>query len=392
MKFKSLRLAYVLGTQFPTPRAYGVTTRETLEVLLDYSIEFRIFCLKSSYSDKDFEKFNNYVIHMRILFISKVFRFISNYGNSKLNYLVWRLSIFFDLCYNITKIRRYKPNVIWTRDPLIAYVILRLFPKVKVILEVHESVGKIFYKKLIKFTRIKFFPINEKNNFFLRELFRTNERYQIMPMGIRNQIKSSTENIDDYVESLNHPIKEVFTIGYVGAFEPGGYSKGIEDLISLALYLQKNSLPYEVQLLGASISELKKYNSIKNELNLSDRYLKILQHVSHSEALASMKQFEILILPAYKSENYMGMPIKLLEYLNSGKITFIGDCELYRNFLPLYLHPLIYPSNDSEKLFSFIQSSLKSGKLNELLELSIDFSLNFSWEKRTIKILEAIEA
>ena len=32
--------------------------------------------------------------------------------------------------------------------------------KVKVILEVHESVGKIFYKKLIKFTRIKFFPIN----------------------------------------------------------------------------------------------------------------------------------------------------------------------------------------------------------------------------------------
>ena len=54
MKFKSLRLAYVLGTQFPTPRAYGVTTRETLEVLLDYSIEFRIFCLKSSYSDKDF--------------------------------------------------------------------------------------------------------------------------------------------------------------------------------------------------------------------------------------------------------------------------------------------------------------------------------------------------
>ena len=390
MNFKSLRIAYVLGSQFPTSRAYGITTRETLEVLFDYSIEFRIFCLKSTYSDKDFEKIDDYVINMKIPLISKVFRFMSNYGNSKLNYLAWRLSVFLDLCYNISKIRRFTPNVVWTRDPFIAYIILKSFPEVKVILEVHESVGTIFYKKLSKFTRIKFFPINTENNIFLSELFKTNEKYEIMPMGIRNQIKQSAKEIEDYAESLINLNKEIFTIGYVGAFEPSGYSKGIEDLLNLAVYIQKHSLPYEVQLVGASISEFKKYNSIKDKLNLSDRYLKILPHMSHSEALVSMKQFEILILPAYKSENYMGMPIKLLEYLNSGKITFIGDCALYRNFLPLHLHPLIYPSSDPEKLFNFIQFFLGSGELNKILELSINFSLNFSWEKRTLKILEVI--
>ena len=392
MNLETLRIAFILGAKFPTSRAYGITTRETLEVLLNHSIEFKLYCLRSSYSDKDFDKVKKHIFYMRIVYLSKILRFFSNYGNSKLNYLVFRLALLIDLCFNLPNIKKYAPNVVWTRDPFIAYLVLRNLPEVRVILEVHESVGKIFFKKLIKFQQIKFFPINKENNIFLLQLFGANKNYEIMPMGVRNNSVSSSNTIEQYVKNVSSTNKEVLTISYAGAFEPSGYSKGIDDLINLAMYLQNHFLPYKVQLVGASQSELFKYNSIKSDLKLSDRYLEISPHVSHSDALSIMKKSDILILPAYKSERYMGMPIKMLEYLISGKITFIGECELYRSFLPPYLYPLMYPFSDPAMLFNYIQSFLGTRNLYEFLELSVKFSSEFTWENRTMAILESIKS
>jgi len=384
------RISYIIGSQFPTSRAYGVTTRETLKVFKNHSIDFKIFCLKSLYFDQDFEEVAKDIVNMRTLYFSKILRVLSNYGNSKLNYIIWRLALFLDLSKNLSTIRKYAPSIVWTRDPFIAYFFLKFLSDVKVVLEVHESVGKVFYKKLIKFSNIKFFPINKENNVFLRELFSTDFNYEIMPMGIRSQVALSSKEISDYVEVLGDVNRKKLKIGYIGAFEPNGYSKGIEDLIDLAVYFQNKSLPCVVYLLGASANELQKYNNIKNKLNLSDQYLLILPHVSHSEALLSMKKFDVLILPAYKSKQYMGMPIKMLEYLISGRVTFIGDCELYRNFLPTYLYRLIYSSSKPEELYSFINSLIQSNDLQKYLELGINFASNFTWEKRTMNILESV--
>ena len=284
------RISYILGSQFPTSRAYGVTTRETLKVLRSHSVEVKIFCLKSLYYDKDFEEVADSIINMRTMFLSKILRTLSNYGNCKLNYVVWRLALFLDLSKNLNTVKKYNPSIVWTRDPFIAYFFLRFLTEIKVVLEVHESVGGVFFKKLKNFSNIKFFPINKENQFFLRGLYGSELNYEIMPMGIRSQVAPSSSEISEYLDVLGGVNQKILKIGYIGAFEPGGYSKGIEDLIDLAVYLQQESLPYEVYLLGASVSELQKYNSVKNKLNLTDRYLSILPHVSHSDALLSMKK------------------------------------------------------------------------------------------------------
>jgi glycosyltransferase involved in cell wall biosynthesis len=384
------RISFILGSQFPTSRAYGVTTRETLKALRKESIEVKIFCLESFYSDKDFEEVANYIVNMKITSFSKLLRMLSNYGNCKLNYIIWRLALFLDLSVNLRTVRKYAPSIIWTRDPFIAYFYLKLFSNIRVVLEVHESVGKIFYKRLGKFSNIKFFPINKENNVFLQNLYGDNFKGEIMPMGVRSQSIPCSKEISDYVEVLGSLNRKVLKIGYIGAFEPNGYSKGVEDLINLAAYLQRTSLSYEVHLLGASVNELAKYDSIKRNLGLTDRYLSILPHVSHSEALSSMKKYDVLILPAYKSILYMGMPIKMLEYLISGRVTLIEDCELYRNFLPFDLYPLLYPSSEPEALFSFMNSLIRFENLRDYLNLSINFASKFTWEKRTMSILESM--
>ena len=392
MNLESLRIAFVLGSKFPTPRAYGVTTRETLEVLLEHSISFEVFCFKSSYTDRDFDKISAHINNMRVLLLSKLLRFLSNFGNSRLNYIIWRLALFLDLCLNLSRIRKFNPNVIWTRDPLITYLLLKVFPRVKIVIEVHESVGKRFFKKLINSQRVKFFPINKENSIFLCNLFGANKNYEIMPMGVRKKLMPSSKEITNYVSNLENYKDKVLTIGYIGSFDPNGYSKGVEDLVHLANYCQDHLLPYKIQLVGASQSELQKFLKIKSQMKLLDSYLTILPHMSHSEALFTMKRCDVLILPAYKSKRYMGMPIKLLEYLISGKITFIGDCELYRSFLPANLHPLLYPSIQPKTLVSFIETVIGANNLEVIIELSVNFASNFTWEKRTLKILEVVNA
>ena len=54
MKNKSPKIIYVLGTRFPTDKAYGVTTRETLEALGNLNYQTKLLCNKSNYFDKDF--------------------------------------------------------------------------------------------------------------------------------------------------------------------------------------------------------------------------------------------------------------------------------------------------------------------------------------------------
>jgi glycosyltransferase involved in cell wall biosynthesis len=117
--------------------------------------------------------------------------------------------------------------------------------------------------------------------------------------------------------------------------------------------------------------------------------LVIIPHVSHSKALMSMSQCDILILPAYKSKRYMGMPIKLLEYLISGKLTFVGECDLYRNILPSNLFQLIYPSSEPHSLSNFIQSFINDNDLREILTSSIAFASEYTWERRTLKMLNS---
>ena len=171
------RISYILGSQFPTSRAYGVTTRETLKVLRSHSVEVKIFCLKSLYYDKDFEEVADSIINMRTMFLSKILRTLSNYGNCKLNYVVWRLALFLDLSKNLNTVKKYNPSIVWTRDPFIAYFFLRFLTEIKVVMEVHESVGGVFFKKLKNFSNIKFFPIHKENQFFLRVLYGSELNY-----------------------------------------------------------------------------------------------------------------------------------------------------------------------------------------------------------------------
>jgi glycosyltransferase involved in cell wall biosynthesis len=385
-------IAYVIGASFPTVKAYGVTSRETINVLLNNKIRTKVFCLNGKYNDSDYDKILRKTSEFTQSISSQLLITLGSAGSSKLNFICWRVGLAKIIIDNLRLIKDYDPEFIWARDPMIAYIYLKKFKSVKIILEVHDKSGIFFYKKLIKYNkRISYFPINQTNSNFLFSL-NSKAKSNIAPMGIREENLASKNDCIKFTNSLKRRGKNGIRIGYIGKIAPGGYSKGTEDLIRLAKYAQSNELKLSVTLVGATETDFPKLNIIRNELAIKKDYLSFKAHMKHSQALSLMKTFDVLILPAYSSEKYVGMPLKLLEYLSTGKITIVADIPLYKKFFTKNFRPFFYEPGNIMSLEKTINSSLVMNNLNEHLIKGVSFASEFTWTNRTLMILDSAES
>jgi len=382
-----IKIAYVIGAPFPTMKAYGVTSRETINVLLNNKVKTRVFCLNGQYYDSDYKNIFKEITEFTKNITSRLLIDLGSMGSSKLNFFCWRAGIAKIINKNLGLIKEYNPELIWVRDPMIAYIYLKNFKSVKIILEMHDKSGIFYHKKLIKYnTRINYFPINQSNNEFLLS-FNTKSKSNIAPMGNREEYLADKRDCIKFANSLKRRSKKRIKIGYVGKIAPGGYSKGTEDLIELAKYAQLNQLKLSVTLVGATKNELPKLNAIRKELAIRKSFLNFKTHMKHTRALSMMKSFDVLILPAYSSEEYVGMPLKLLEYLSTGKITIMADVPLYGKNFKKYFRPFVYRPGDIISLNSSIYSALSNINLSEHLIRGVIFASEFTWTNRTLKML-----
>ena len=155
------KIAFVVGAPFPTKKAYGVTSRETINILLKRNLRTKIFCLPGNYTDSDYNMISEFICEFTESLIGKKFILFGSLGSSKLNFALWRFGLAKVVIENFKAIADFKPDYIWLRDPLIANLYLKKFKSIKIILEVHDKSGTYFLKNLMKFnTRIYHFPIN----------------------------------------------------------------------------------------------------------------------------------------------------------------------------------------------------------------------------------------
>jgi glycosyltransferase involved in cell wall biosynthesis len=386
MEAKS-KIAYVIGAKFPTNKAYGITSRETLEVLMNNGLQIRVFCKRSRYFDSDFKGLAEVIEYFPKNFLASASTKLGEFGKNRINHFFWKLGLVINIVSSFRSIDSFKPDIIWARDPIIAYFLLRRFKEPRFILEVHEESRQFYYRKLLQYHhRIKFCPISAKNKEFLLRvspLF----KIQMAPMAIRAKNIVTEESCKNFLETITLKKGEYINVAYVGKFAPGGYSKGINDLLKLAQLYSDIGAKKTVTLLGANEAELKYYKNQAAKLSIKENYLILAAHVKHSEVAENLKKFDVLVLPAYSSQKYNGMPIKLLEYLSSGKITIIADTELYRSLLLPRYYPFFYNPGDVLSLDRTINSALQSNLLKAKLAAGIDFASQHTWDVRTLNLI-----
>jgi glycosyltransferase involved in cell wall biosynthesis len=384
---KKLRIAYVIGAALPTSKAYGVTAKETVEVLLKFGYKVKVLANSSEYYDTDFKKIIRVLENFPKNWLTSKLFLVSYRGNTKLNRVCWSIAVALNIIKSFKILNKFDAHIIWVRDPLIAYIYLKKYRNVKIVLEIHSKNGTYFYKKTTRFSeRVKYCPINNLNREFIDSISPGIETC-IAPMSIRSSDVSTQENCIKYVASLKLRSNNDIKIGYVGKISPSGYSKGVRDLINLAEYFCKNSIRASVTIIGADEQNLKKLNKEISELNIQRKYINLVPHVKHSKALEMMKSFDVLVLPRYDDHNYNGMPIKLIEYISTGKITIIARTPLYSEIFSGNFKPFYYEPKNINSLVHAINSALNSKNLENTLLEGLKFSKKFTWEDRTLRIL-----
>ena len=93
MSNNKLKIAYVIGASFPTVKAYGVTSRETINVILENQFQCKVFCLPRKYSDSDYKKINKVITPFSKNSISRLLIYLGTLGSMKFNSICWRIGL-----------------------------------------------------------------------------------------------------------------------------------------------------------------------------------------------------------------------------------------------------------------------------------------------------------
>lgn len=387
------KIAFVLLSRFPTEKAYGVTTRESVLALLNKTYKVRIFARQSKYMDVNYEQIKELIIPFSENFLIYQLSKFATLGDGLISKIGWRIGSYLTLNKNLTNIAAFAPDIIWTREIEIVSKLIAKFPNVKILLEVHTKPNRRRFLKVQKYWyQILFCPINENIEKHLKTFLPAEANIQIAPMSINSSFVNTKSDVDNFVENLNKDFNRTLQIGYVGKFSPNGYSKGIEILFDLALKFQSENLNFRVNLIGGDKNEIERYLLLKDRLGLTDKYLNLQGHVPYHQVPTILRSMDVLVLPSPASSKYNGTPLKLYEYLVSGRIVMLADEEFIKQSKIATMTKWIFKPNDFQDLFIQINSAIHEPYLASKICRLIEFASNSTWNKRTSDLIQRIES
>ena len=98
------KIAFVLSSRFPTEKAYGVTTRESVLAVLDKKYKVRIFARQSNYMDINYEQIKELIMPFSENFLIHQLLKFATLGDGLISKIGWRTGSYLNLNKNLMKI------------------------------------------------------------------------------------------------------------------------------------------------------------------------------------------------------------------------------------------------------------------------------------------------
>ena len=387
-----MKILFVVTSAFPTQKAYGVTTRESMLAAKNLGHKVYSLSLKSNYSDSDYDEIANSLNYFKI---NKTINILKNISFRSTNYFsraAWIIMQDLLLKFNYKVINKIKSDLIWCRDERTAKTLRKLFPTTTIVVEIHTKPKNRILNKLVKVSKknsLLLAPINQN----LMDLLKINFDFKrcIAGMSISSDLLANEEAVFKFMESINdRRKKEDFKIGYVGKFFPGGFSKGYEDLIDLAVFYKVNQVERLISIAGGLENEVKEVEKKAASLNLNSKNIEITGHLRHSDSLAKVESLDIVVLPEPRDPNYLGSPLKSYEACALGRILVVAECKINRDQFGDEEFIYWYRSKSVESLANVIDLALMDKLLCEKILKQIEFARRHTWEVRIKNVLDAI--
>ena len=261
---------------------------------------------------------------------------------------------------------------------------LNIFNK-KVIIEVHHDLNN--ESRIVKFIYKNFDIFNKTNVIKVIAITNSVKKYLINNFNINKKkisVIPSASSLSFNFSKLKK--KEVYKIGYFGSLDK---TKGSNFIIALSKIDKKNKyFIYGGQ--KHEVNKLKKTCPKNLSINSSIPYGKIKSYIA---------KMDILVIPSNtKKVRSLGgigniakftSPLKLFDYLASGKLIMVSDLKVFKEILENNKTCLIIKRLDVNLWFKVIKNlKLNISKVNKIKKNAFLLSKQFTYLERAKKILD----
>jgi glycosyltransferase involved in cell wall biosynthesis len=384
-----MKLIYIINARMPTEKAYGYQIGKMCEEFANAGIEVELWIPTRKNNIKE-DVFSFYKLKKNFE-VKK----IKSFDFLRFTKYLGRFSYYFQIFEFFVRLLFRDINkycIIYTRNPELVWLFkLRGY---RVGYECHDWFNK--NKKLSLFFLRKCDYIITTNNFIRKEFINHGfgrKKVLTSPNGI--DLKKFDIGIDkeralkiiDIDEGMRRLIFGKKILLYTGSFRTMGVDKGIKEILEALKFINNDNLVFVA--VGGSKGDIEYYKRLSKELKIGNQAFFFSRQTQDKLALWQ-KAADILLMPfpAKAHYQYFMTPLKMFEYMASGKPIIASDLPSIREILNekncLFCRP--GDSKDLAKKIKYVLSNISFFR-KVAIHARRDVE-NYTWEKRAKKILE----
>ena len=378
------KIIYITNNRIPTEKAHGFQVMKMCEAFSKLGVEVELFIPKRFNQIED-SPFDYYGVHeifdikkIPVIDLIPLYRIFGAFAN-----FVESLSF---AVFSYLKLMKGGDYIVYSRDQFILWFLS--FTGKLFVYEIHSFPGKpIFYKRIWKQAhrvitittalkkKIVEYGIDESKIMVARDA---------VDLNAFNAVTASKEELK--IE-LGLP-KGDFLIGYIGKFKTLGMEKGIATMIESLPLLSKDA---KMVFVGGEESEIKEYKSLANRFNALPQCL-FFGYQPYARLIRYTKAIDALVIPFpnYPHYAFYASPLKLFEYMASGRPIIASDLPALREVLN-DKNALFFKSGDADDLVRAIKMLKSSQTLGyHISQQALADVKEYTWEKRAQRISKFI--
>lgn len=290
---------------------------------------------------------------------------------------------------SVRRAAQLKADLVYTRNSVVA-AISCLF-RLPTILELHECLDK----KLFSIKIIKWFNVFSKTNFRKLVVITQPVRKYYISIGCPDekiQVFPDAVDFKSFIHCESNAAQKIsYRIGYTGSFYEG---RGIELIYELSKIDEGN----DYFLYGGSDEEIISWmNKTKDRQNIT-----ICGHVANADVPSVLSSMDVLLMPYQRKICARGQgtdiadvlsPMKMFEYMASGKPIISSDIPVFREVLEHEKNCLLVPPDDPAAWRAAVQRLTADRDLARRLGAAAreEARSRYTWHRRAEAILETLD-
>lgn len=378
-----MKIIYIANIRIPTEKAHGVQIMEMCSAFSNAGNDVTLVVPNRSNNIKE-TPFEFYDIKENFKIVRLPTLNLIKFG--KIGFLIQSIMFAkFSTIYALSK----KSDIIYSRDELPLWFLS--FFKKNLVLEIHVAKKNFVSKRVFEKTKKIIAITHGLKDFYMKEYKIDDSKILWSPDAVDLNNFVGLLDSDNIRQKLGLPLgRKIIT--YIGKLKTMGKSKGAENIVEIFPKILDENKKAFFLLVGINTSEISDMIKVFEKFKISKDSYKLVTHVPRKEVPNYLKASDILIMNYPNIEHYAlyMSPMKLFEYMASGRSIVASDLPSIREILNENNSVLVAPNN-KEDLIDGIKKVLDNEELSDRIgrQALVDVQ-NYTWDKRVERIINFI--